>query len=119
MVGSLLERHAHDTATFSEFVGKVASEQMGEILDRHLALEGHAATAGSVRARTPGWSHRIRAAGVLHGSVYCLRVRFAHFNIHGDSSDRIYYRTWFTGDSAEILGVEGCQPGRCWLPTIS
>ena len=54
MVGSLLERDAHDTATLPELAGNIASEQMGEILDRYLPLKGHAATAGSVGAHTPG-----------------------------------------------------------------
>ena len=54
MVRSLLEPYAHYTATVSEFAGAIANEQMGEVLDRYLPLEGHAATAGRVGAHTFG-----------------------------------------------------------------
>ena len=44
----LLERNAHDAPTVTKLVGAVADEQMSEVLDRHLPLEGHAAAARRV-----------------------------------------------------------------------
>ena len=46
----LLEGHADDEPAVAQLHGPVADEEMGEVLDRDLALEGDAAAARGVRA---------------------------------------------------------------------
>ena len=48
----LLEFHADDVPAVAEFNGPVADEEMSKVLDRDLALEGDAAAARGVRARS-------------------------------------------------------------------
>ena len=46
----LLEGHADHRAVIAQLRDRIADEKVGEVLDRHLALEGHAATTRGVRA---------------------------------------------------------------------
>ena len=48
----LLERDAHDASAIAEFYGSIADQQTSEVLDRHLALKGHAAAARRVGAHS-------------------------------------------------------------------
>ena len=50
MIRCLLERDAHDAPAVAEFTGTFVKEQTGEIANRHLPLEGHAAAARRVGA---------------------------------------------------------------------
>ena len=50
MIRRLLECDAHDAPAVAEFTGAIAEEQTGEIANRHLPLEGHAAAARRVGA---------------------------------------------------------------------
>ena len=78
MAGGLLERDAHNAAAISEFAGAVPSEQMGEIPDRHLPLEGHAAAPGRVGARAPRRRLRANAAAVFLGTACLSWAGFQH-----------------------------------------
>ena len=50
MFGCLLERHTDYDATIAQLRRPVAEEEVGKILNRRLAFEGHSATARGVRA---------------------------------------------------------------------
>ncbi len=82
MVWSLLELHAHDTATTSEFSGTVANKQMCKVLHRYLAFKGDAATTGSVGAYTGGSSLQFGGVIAGHQLVILAWVGFACLEIH-------------------------------------
>ncbi len=53
MLRCLLEGHADDDPAITQLHGPVADEEVSEILDRDLALEGDAATTRGVWAHPP------------------------------------------------------------------
>ena len=88
VIGSLLERDAHDAAAVAKFRRAVAGEQRAEVHHRDLALEGDATAAGRVRAHPaallqPGAHDRIVRGEVPpiracpRGSIRRIRTRGA------------------------------------------
>ena len=76
MIRRLLERDAHDAPAVAEFAGAIASQLTGEILDRHLPLQGHATAARREGAHAQ--RHRPTVAAALAclgtaGSFWTLR----------------------------------------------
>ena len=58
MLWCLLEGHADDEPAVAQLDGPIADEEVGEVLDRDLALEGDAAAARGVRAHPAEASSR-------------------------------------------------------------
>ena len=114
MARSLLKLDAHDGATVSELACAIANEQVGEVLDCYLSLEGHAAAPRRIGMHAPRRRSGAKPVFSFLRTVPLLWSDFAHLDpIHlGRTANMVLTIVlhFSSGDCVPALRLQSVNP---------